>query len=376
MNGKEKCKLLKKIREMIAKKNGVPYETEECTAKGDCKGYCPKCDEELRDLNKAIAEQEAKGKKKKIPKITEDVAFKGETNAEKLRLKNMYEQEMENIYEQMRLAEERRSYLKREFETLSNSQNENDPQAQFRIKCLEEKMNQIRERIKSLQERRVLLEKKIASDFQTTGIMPADTEELSKALQNVKTQQLMGDIIRPKDCLMDDSLVTDFDKSELFKIREQKNAELEELEDLLFGGNPYEKNTDTTKKMNLFKVPKKQPACDDKDDLVQKNDEGKLEELQKLRKELEQSLQEDYDKVEEMSLLAKNGDKASEMQLELLYSRIKKQRMQLKLLEEEIVMQIQKNSFNEPLMGDMVMPEKWSGLDPSSQLDEESEEDK
>ena len=68
MNGKEKCKLLKKIREMIAKKNGIPYQTEECTAKGDCKGYCPKCDEELRDLNKAIAEKEAKGKKKKIPK--------------------------------------------------------------------------------------------------------------------------------------------------------------------------------------------------------------------------------------------------------------------------------------------------------------------
>ena len=76
MNGKEKCKLLKKIREMIAKKNGVPYQTEECKAKGDCKGYCPKCDEELCDLNKAIAEKEAKGKKKEIPKITEDVAFR------------------------------------------------------------------------------------------------------------------------------------------------------------------------------------------------------------------------------------------------------------------------------------------------------------
>ena len=53
---------------MIAKKNGIPYQTEECTAKGDCKGYCPKCDEELRGLNKAIAEKESKGKKKKMPK--------------------------------------------------------------------------------------------------------------------------------------------------------------------------------------------------------------------------------------------------------------------------------------------------------------------
>ena len=72
MNGKEKCKLLKKIREMIAKKNGIPYQTEECTAKGDCKGYCPKCDEELRDLNKAIAEKEVKDEKKEIPNTFAD----------------------------------------------------------------------------------------------------------------------------------------------------------------------------------------------------------------------------------------------------------------------------------------------------------------
>ena len=80
MKGKEKCSLLKKIRKMIAKKNGIPYETEECTAKGDCKGYCPKCDQEIEELNKALQEKESKKKgSTKIPKVSKkNLSFESE----------------------------------------------------------------------------------------------------------------------------------------------------------------------------------------------------------------------------------------------------------------------------------------------------------
>lgn len=63
MTGKEKCEILRQIRKQIAETNGIDYFTSECTYKGDdCKGTCPKCDEEIAyldaELNRKIAEGE------------------------------------------------------------------------------------------------------------------------------------------------------------------------------------------------------------------------------------------------------------------------------------------------------------------------------
>ena len=63
MTGKEKCTILRKIRQQIAQTNNIDYFTSECTYKGnDCKGTCPKCDEEIAyldaELNRKIAEGE------------------------------------------------------------------------------------------------------------------------------------------------------------------------------------------------------------------------------------------------------------------------------------------------------------------------------
>ena len=69
MNGKEKCKLLKKIRKAIAEENGISYEIKECNVRGHCKGYCPKCDKEILDLAKALEEKKSQGEEKKIPKL-------------------------------------------------------------------------------------------------------------------------------------------------------------------------------------------------------------------------------------------------------------------------------------------------------------------
>jgi hypothetical protein len=47
MTGKNKCKILKEIRSKIAKENDIPFITKECTYQGQCKGTCPKCEQEL-----------------------------------------------------------------------------------------------------------------------------------------------------------------------------------------------------------------------------------------------------------------------------------------------------------------------------------------
>ena len=58
MNGKEKCKILKQIRQEIAQRNGIDYIPSDCNNEGDCLGYCPICEKEaefiLSEINKKI----------------------------------------------------------------------------------------------------------------------------------------------------------------------------------------------------------------------------------------------------------------------------------------------------------------------------------
>ena len=55
MTGKEKCRMLKQLRKKIAEENGIEYEVENCKFKGNCKGTCPKCEADLKDLTERIA---------------------------------------------------------------------------------------------------------------------------------------------------------------------------------------------------------------------------------------------------------------------------------------------------------------------------------
>lgn len=61
--GKEKCRILKQIRAEIAKQNGIEWLVEECTHKGDCKGTCPRCEAEVRQLERELEKRAALGKK-------------------------------------------------------------------------------------------------------------------------------------------------------------------------------------------------------------------------------------------------------------------------------------------------------------------------
>ena len=72
---KEKCRILKEIRQKIADENDIAYVTRECTHKGDCRGTCPKCESELRYLEKQLAARAAAGKRIAIAAICAGMTF-------------------------------------------------------------------------------------------------------------------------------------------------------------------------------------------------------------------------------------------------------------------------------------------------------------
>ncbi len=62
MRGKEKCRALKEIRKQIAEKNDIEYAVSECSFQGECKGTCPKCEAELRYLERELERRKNLGK--------------------------------------------------------------------------------------------------------------------------------------------------------------------------------------------------------------------------------------------------------------------------------------------------------------------------
>ena len=53
-SGKEKCEILRRIRMDIAERYELRYNPTDCTHIGDCSGTCPKCDAELKDLQRQL----------------------------------------------------------------------------------------------------------------------------------------------------------------------------------------------------------------------------------------------------------------------------------------------------------------------------------
>ncbi len=75
MLGKQKCKILKEIRQRIADENDIPYVTQECTHKGECRGTCPKCESELRYLERELAARQSLGKRVAVAALCAGLAF-------------------------------------------------------------------------------------------------------------------------------------------------------------------------------------------------------------------------------------------------------------------------------------------------------------
>ena len=74
MQGKEKCKALKEIRKQIAENNDIKYVVDECKHKGDCRGTCPKCEAEVRYLEKELEKKRLLGQKVAIAGVSLGVA--------------------------------------------------------------------------------------------------------------------------------------------------------------------------------------------------------------------------------------------------------------------------------------------------------------
>ncbi len=60
--GKQTCKILKEIRKQIAAENDIKLVIEECTYQGDCRGTCPKCEAEVRYLERELEKRQRLGK--------------------------------------------------------------------------------------------------------------------------------------------------------------------------------------------------------------------------------------------------------------------------------------------------------------------------
>ena len=73
--GKEKCRILKEIRAEIARANDIEWVVSECKHQGNCKGTCPKCEQEVRQLEAALAKREALGKKVAVVGISATLAL-------------------------------------------------------------------------------------------------------------------------------------------------------------------------------------------------------------------------------------------------------------------------------------------------------------
>ncbi|MCR4687839.1 MAG: hypothetical protein K5659_09735, partial [Lachnospiraceae bacterium] len=74
MKGKEKCKALKEIRKQIAENNNIEYVVSECKHKGECKGTCPKCEAEVRYLEKELEKRRSLGQKVAIAGVSMGIA--------------------------------------------------------------------------------------------------------------------------------------------------------------------------------------------------------------------------------------------------------------------------------------------------------------
>ncbi len=63
MNGRDKCELLNQVRKKIAEKNNIEFDFEECTFEGDCSGTCPKCEAEIKYLERELKKKQWNGEK-------------------------------------------------------------------------------------------------------------------------------------------------------------------------------------------------------------------------------------------------------------------------------------------------------------------------
>lgn len=64
---RQKCKLLRTIRNAFAEANGIPFKMIECLEEGQCMGTCPHYEEEVQAMSQLLANHIAQGKPVAFP---------------------------------------------------------------------------------------------------------------------------------------------------------------------------------------------------------------------------------------------------------------------------------------------------------------------
>lgn len=77
MKGKERCRILKEIRQRIADENNIEFITSECQHKGECRGTCPKCEAEVSYLERELMRRQRLGKSVAIAGIAASLVLTG-----------------------------------------------------------------------------------------------------------------------------------------------------------------------------------------------------------------------------------------------------------------------------------------------------------
>ena len=67
--------MLREIRRRIASENDIPFVTEDCKFQGECRGTCPKCESELRELERQLSLRESMGKRVTVAALCAGMAF-------------------------------------------------------------------------------------------------------------------------------------------------------------------------------------------------------------------------------------------------------------------------------------------------------------
>ncbi len=68
--GKTICNQLKEVRRSIADENSIPLEIKECTYQGPCCGTCPRCEAEVRYLERELARRIHMGRVASVAGLT------------------------------------------------------------------------------------------------------------------------------------------------------------------------------------------------------------------------------------------------------------------------------------------------------------------
>ena len=63
MDGKEKCRRLRAMRERIARANELDYCERECGHEGPCAGTCPYCEAQTRALERELSRRASLGRR-------------------------------------------------------------------------------------------------------------------------------------------------------------------------------------------------------------------------------------------------------------------------------------------------------------------------